>query len=75
MELEPNDDAKSLGKSCRWEEGVFLSYVHYFLIAIGLSVKLNSNIWTRNGYCSNNSIIKLISPIPQKRAVSLFVFC
>lgn len=75
MELEPNDDAKSLGKSCGWKESVFLSYVLYFLIAIGLSVKLNSNIWTTNGYCNNNSIIKLISPLPQKRAASLFVFC
>lgn len=72
--MESKGDAKCFGERREQEEGVFLSYMLYFLIAIGISVKLNCNSWTTNVYCNNGNIIKLISPILEKQAVPLFVF-
>lgn len=62
LELESKDDAKCFRESKKQKEGVFTSYTLYFLIAIGLSIKLNCNRWTTNVYCNNSNIIKLIGP-------------
>lgn len=41
QQLESKGDAKCFGERREQAEAVFLSYVLYFLIAVGIPVKLN----------------------------------
>lgn len=43
LQLESKGDAKCLGERKEQGEAAFLSYVFYFLIAVGIPVKLNCN--------------------------------